>query len=238
MGSSSRKIITMVLWNRPDYTKAVLTALHQCEGVNDYLLLPHVEPGNDEVVSLAESIDFAEAQVTVNPERLGIGRNTYLAWQQAFRKADFIIHIEDDTVPSPDCLRYMEHCCPAYRRDQRTFSVSSYNRLRCHPRLHHAICRRPPYTCWLVGLWKDRWEWIRRRWNPDPERYATYLTNQVRHYELDEIYPLLSRRQNIGAERGVHVPSPEWHRANQHTEHWAGNYDLKPRKFREVRSPT
>ncbi len=234
MNSKSQKVITMVLWNRPDYTRTVLAALRACEGIGDYLLLPHVEPGNEQVLALVNSIDFAETRVTLNPTRLGIGRNTYLAWQDGFRKADFIIHIEDDTVPSRDCLRYMEHCRRAYRDDQEIFSISSYNRAPCRSLQHYHISRRPPYTCWLIGVWKDRWQWIKSRWNPDPERYATYLTNQLRHYQLDEVYPLLSRSQNIGAENGFHVPSADWHRANHHTEHWAGNYDLKPGKYREV----
>jgi hypothetical protein len=227
----------MVLWNRPDYTRTVLRALQECTGIGDYLLLPHLEPGNDEVLSLVQSIRFAQTRITRNPRRLGIGKNTYLAWQEGFTKADFVIHIEDDTVPARDCLRYMEYCRRAYRRDQGVFSVSSYNRTPCRPNQRYHISRRRPYTCWLIGIWKDRWEWIRNRWNSDPERYATHLTNQVRRYHLDEIYPLLSRSQNIGAERGVHVPSVEWHRANQHTEHWAGNYNLGPGKYREVRRP-
>jgi hypothetical protein len=237
MPAASRNIITMVLWNRPAYTRAVLTALRGCSGIGDYLLLPHVEPGNDEVLSLVQAIEFAETRLTLNPRRLGIGKNTYLAWQEGFTKSDFIIHIEDDTVPARDCLRYLEHCRRAYRRDHEVFSVSSYNRLPCPPNQLYHISRRPPYTCWLVGIWKDRWEWIRSRWSTDPERYATHLTNQVRRYRLDEIYPLLSRSQNIGAERGVHVPSAEWHRANHYTEHWAGNFNLRAGKYREVPRP-
>jgi hypothetical protein len=230
-----KKVITLVLYNRPDYTRQVLDALRRCDGIEDYTLLPHIEPGNDCVLALVEAIDFAEVTITRNPVRLGIGRNTYLAWEHGARAADFFIHIEDDTVPARDCLRYMEHCGRAYRDDQQVFSVASYNRSPCEPARYYQIARRRPYTCWLVGVWRDRWEWIKRRWDPHPGRYAVHVTNQLSHYDLKEIHPLLSRSQNIGAEDGVHVPSAEWHRLNHFTEHWAGNLDLPPGPYSESR---
>ena len=228
-----KKVITLILYNRPDYTRSVLDALRRCAGVGEYLILPHIEPGNEEVVALARQIDFAPVIVTVNPHRLGIGRNTFLAWEHGFSKADFIVHIEDDTVPAHDCLRFMEYCGRTYASDDSVFSVAAYNRVPCPPSEYYQISRRPPYTCWLVGTWKNRWEWIKDRWSSDPDRYARWMTATLSQYELSEVYPALSRSQNIGAERGVHVPSPEWHRRNQHTEHWAGKFDLVPGPYQE-----
>src|SRR5258708_27676946 len=142
-----KKVITMVLYNRPDYTKAVLEALRRCDGIGDYLLLPHIEPGDEEVLALVKSIDFAGVKITLNRRRLGTGRNTFLAWRHGFREADFIVHIEDDTVPARDCLRFMEHCREAYRDDQEIFSVAAYNKLPCAPSRYYDVSRRRPYTC-------------------------------------------------------------------------------------------
>ena len=83
-------------------------------------------------------------------------------------------------------------------------------------------------------MWKDRWEWARNNWNTDPARYATHLNNELAKRGLKEVYPLLSRSQNIGAKGGVHVPSVEWHRKNHHTQHWAGNHDLAPGTYCEA----
>ena len=46
---SVRNVITMCHFNRPDYSRQVIEALRVCEGIGDYLILPHVEPGNDAV---------------------------------------------------------------------------------------------------------------------------------------------------------------------------------------------
>lgn len=228
-----KKVITLVLHNRPDYTKIVLNALRRCDGVEEYLILPHIEPGNKMVLSLAKSINFAKVQITLNKRKLGIARNTYKAWEHGFKKADFIIHLEDDTVPARDCLRYMEHCAEAYQDDPKIFSISGYNRSSCKPFQYYQIARRNPFACWAVGLWKNRWEWARKRWSRDRDLYAVHLNNELTKFELKEIYPLLSRAQNIGSENGIHVPSVEWHRQNQHTDYWAGNHDLRPGKYFE-----
>ena len=227
------KVITMALYNRPEYTKTVLAALRQCDGVADYLILPHVDPGNDAVVALAQGIDFAETCLTLNGRKLGCGLNTFKAWEDGFNRAEFIIHIEDDTVPARDCLRYMEHACGAYANLPQLFSVSSYNRERCQPEDYFRIGRRSAYTCWLVGLWHDRWLWAKDHWNPDPKRYATHLSKEAQSRNWQEAYPYLSRSQNIGAEGGVHVVSAEWHHKYHHTEHWAGNLDLPPSDYHE-----
>ena len=219
-----KKVITIILHDRPDYTKIVLDALSKCDGIAEYLILLHIEPGNEEVLSLAKS----------NTEKLGIACNTYQAWEHGFKKSDFIVHFEDDTVPAQDCLRYMEYCRQAYRDDSKVFSVSAYNRSSCKPFQYYHIYCRNPYTCWAVGIWKNRWEWVKDNWSRDPDSYAVHLTKYLAGFDLKEIYPLLSRAQNIGVERGVHVPSPEWHRQNQHTDYWAKNYNLHSGKYFEA----
>jgi|GEM_PF-996127 len=228
-----KKVITLVLYNRPDYTRRVLAALRACDGVGNYLILPHVEPGNDEVLALAEKIDFAQVKLTLNPRRLGIGRNTWLAWNHGFQEADFIVHLEDDTVPARDCLRFMEHCRRAYLDDPEIFSVAAYHRSPCARSRFHEISRRRYYTCWLVGLWKNRWQWCQSRWHRDSSQYAAYLNHLLGEHGLKEVYPLLSRAQNIGAENGTFVPSADWHRRHHHTKFWAGRRTL-PGKFSEA----
>jgi len=44
------RVITMTAYRRPAYTREVFAALAQCDGVGDWLLLPNVEPGHEEVI--------------------------------------------------------------------------------------------------------------------------------------------------------------------------------------------
>ena len=230
-------VITMVLYNRPIYTKVVLDALKLCDNICNYVLLAFIEPGNDEVIELVKTISFAETKIKINPQCFGGGRNTYQAWDRGFESSDFIIHLEDDTVPAPDSLRFMEYCRVRYHEQKQIFSISSYNRYSCPPDQYYAISTRQAYTCWMVGIWRDRWEWAKKDWSPDHKRYATHLTRRAANERLREAYPLLSRVQNIGVENGIHEHSDEWHRVYHHTNHWAGNHTLLPKPYIEVGNP-
>jgi len=134
------------------------------------------------VLALAKAIAFAEVKITLNKKKLGIARNTYQAWEHGFKKADFIVHLEDDTVPARDCLRYMEHYSKIYRDNPNVFSVSGYNRSSCKSYQYYQIAQRNPFTCWLVGLWKNRWEWVRNNWSKEEDLYAVHLNKDLKKY--------------------------------------------------------
>ena len=103
------RVITMTSYRRPDYTREVLNALAKCEGISDWLFLPNVEPGNDEVIAAFREWDACESRLVVNDKRLGLNKNTHDAVYQAFKlRADVMLHLEDDTVPSPDALHYFD----------------------------------------------------------------------------------------------------------------------------------
>lgn len=106
-GEFMLRVITMTAYRRPDYTRQVLDALAQCNGIGDWIFLPNVEPGNDEVIELFRSWDACECRLVVNETRLNLNRNTHAAVSRAYDlRADTILHLEDDTVPSLDALLY------------------------------------------------------------------------------------------------------------------------------------
>jgi hypothetical protein len=224
-----KKLITFALQGRPDYLRSVLEALRKCDGIHEYLILPHIEPGNEEVLSLVKSIDFAKVQITLNQEKLGITHNTYQAWQNGFTKSDFIIHFEDDMIPSRDCLRYVEHCSEMYRDDPKVFSITAYNQSQCRPFQYHFVSRRSPCVFGLVGIWRNRWEWIKNNWSRDPDSYAAHLTNYLAKFELNEIYPHFSRSQHVGAKTKINAPC-----IKKHGESVIHNYELHTGVFKEV----
>jgi GT2 family glycosyltransferase len=101
------RAITMTAYRRPAYTREMLAALAQCDGIADWILLPNVEPGHEEVITAFRDWKASEVRLLVNHERLGLNRNTHDALFRAYQlRADVIVHLEDDAVPSPDALRY------------------------------------------------------------------------------------------------------------------------------------
>jgi hypothetical protein len=134
---------------------------------------------------------------------------------------DFWIHIEDDTVPSPDFLDYMEWARHQYADDTRVFSIASYNREAPQPDEIYAVKRRNYFTCWAFGIWRHSWTKVRAAARAGNDSWATPTCKYVVEQGLVEVFPVLSRCQNIGAVGGVHVPSAEWHAKNHHSEHVA-----------------
>ncbi len=93
------KVITMTAYRRPQYTREVLDALAQCDGIGDWTLIPNVEPGNTEVIAAFRDFHACECRLVVNERRLGLNRNTLAALMRAFHmKADHVVHLKDDTA--------------------------------------------------------------------------------------------------------------------------------------------
>jgi hypothetical protein len=51
---------------------------------------------------------------------------------------------------------------------------------------------------------------------PDDDNSWDVIVNHALRAGRYEVFPTVSRIQNIGAEQGTHVPSAEWHAANHH----------------------
>jgi hypothetical protein len=226
-------VITATHYNRADYTAASLAALAKCEGIGDCLYVARVEHSCDAVIAAVRAIDFCEVDLVINPQRLGCNANTIAAIEAGFDRSEFVIHVEDDVLLAPDALAYFWWARAAYCGDPRVATVAAYNRDKQspHPALHHHVHRRVWFHPWGWGTWRDRW----RNTLADAAvgvgsgrlTWDTALGHRVVDAKLSEVYPVLSRSQNIGVRSSIHPPggffTPAWHREHQHCPHWAGD---------------
>jgi len=236
---SHKKIITLTVYSRPDYTKTVLDALSQCYGVEDYRLMVSTDKDvHPEVRELVNQIDFCESEVLVYPQAVDQTKIALRALSVAFSLTDYSIYFEDDTVPALDCLRYFEYCAEAYKEDDSILSITGYA-----PKLNgthdegqrkesevHALRRNEWFTPWTWATWKDRWKHMRYTWGKYPFSWDLNLNEERKLHNKVEIVPLLARTENIGAEGGRNCPNPDWHYRNQwNRNNYAGNgqYQLK-----------
>jgi predicted O-methyltransferase YrrM len=208
---SAEKVVTMTLFRRPRYARQVLEALARCEGIDAYLVLLHIESGYPEVLEVARRAKFARKILVENADVLGCSTNTRAAIHHGFQYADFVIYLDDDTVPAGDCLRFFEWARLTYRDDPTVFTVTPYAREAPSPDRYFEVIRSRWFTPWGWGTWRDRWEEISASWNHDPSVSWDVRVNAIRAGRF-EVRPLLARIQNIGAEEGTHCPSPEFHR--------------------------
>jgi hypothetical protein len=215
--------IVMTMYKRFEYTSTVLkSVVKNAQDIGDIPFLMFVDRGCDDVADLA--LRFAKnsglrAEVFLARERLGCNQNTFRAIDTAMDSHDAVIAIEDDVVLGRDAIRYFKWGLGEYADDPSIFSISGYHRDNAITDDVSGVARR---RCWFVpwgwATWRDRWE--RARGPVDPGvSWDTWLSEHVRKGRY-EVYPPLSRTQNIGAHGGQHVPSAEWHAENQWNPVW------------------
>ena len=205
--------ITVSAYNRPEYLQQTLAALRACDGFDSCRVVVLIDPSDEagrcaEVATTLGFVCFAYAtRVKCNAAIMNA-----FAYGFQVMESEFHLHFEDDTVPTRDALRWFAWARDAYRDQARIMNVSGYQRVS-NGCLDECGARRW-FTPWGWGVWRDRWDGLAAGWVRDDATSWDVIVNHVLRAGRHEVFPTVSRIQNIGAERGTHVPSAEWHAAN------------------------
>ncbi len=236
-----RKVITMCHYKRPQYSREVLDALRACDGIGDYLILPHVEPGDEEVRALIEAIDFAECLPTFHNIRQGLNANTENALADGFARSDYVIHLEDDILCAPDALRYFEWCRARFAADESVFTVSGYNREPdpSVPNMYHRVRRRRSFTPIGWATWRNRWDQFGGALRVLPYPWDMFMNDAfpasgIPQFQV-EVFPELSRVQHIGLISSISFETPEWYEEHFSVKCWSGDAGVPAGEFHGCR---
>lgn len=218
------KVITMSLYRRLDYTQQVLEALSKCDGIDEYQVFIHCEPGYPRVVEAARMSAIPNKEIVVNHKQLGCTLNINTALHHGFEHSDYVIHVEDDILFAKDALRYFEWANQKFKYDPFVFTVGGYHKEVVSPDKFYTYRRERWFTPWGWATWRDRYEFINHIISLNSTETMSWdeITNKCARGDRVQVIPLLSRTQNIGAVNGTYCPGPEWHRENQFNEFWAG----------------
>jgi len=214
--------VTMTAYRRPKYTLQVLQSLQACavpDGVRLSCFIglePGVQATKRVANQFAASADFP-VYVLPRKKRLGLNRNTQDVLTHAYHAGEAsLLHIEDDTVLSPDALLYYTWALRTHGRRKDVFSIAGYNKPKKQPAFD-AVGEREWFTCWGWAVTRERWKEILQNWDlSNPRSFAWPVNRKIRKGRL-EIYPELSRVQNIGYEKGENGRSAAWYRNNHRT---------------------
>ena len=231
---TSPLVVTIVAFNRPQYLKRVTAALAAARGVEEATVLFFLEPANREVIRAARAFAASgrskRSMVQVNPVIFGMPHNLRQAVEVGLTRSDFVVLLEDDIVVSPDALEYLNWARRRYADDPGVFSVSLYADIgraenmaepgdpdELAPSEWFAAARRDWFTPWGWGFWRDRFEPVAHVYTGydnqmNMEYLGVALSNIGQEVEgssglrgnRSEIFPLLSRSNNIGVEGGIH----------------------------------
>ena len=225
------KTLSITLYNRPKYTQILLDHLNNCFGIDEYQIFIYCEPDQPDTIALVENFRTNQTKLTINPNKFGCNKNIYQAIDNGFTLNDYHIHLEDDTIPGRDFLIYCEWANQKYANNEEIFSVSGYvnsdNKIEQYVEkntLYNSINQRRWFTPWGWATWRNRWLAVRDHLIPVLNNpYVSWdfvLHHLLTNSNTMEIYPMVSRIQNIGAENGSFCPGADWHKNNQHNNYW------------------
>jgi hypothetical protein len=222
--------ITISGYNRPEYLARTCEALSRCVGVASCDITLLLDPC-DQTPDCREIAERYGWQVYVYEAHAGCNGSIRTCLEYGFRMkgGDYHVHLEDDCVPTRDALLWFSWARDRYRYDPNVFTVSGYRRDSggC---IDTSGIRRW-FTPWGWATWPDRAEQMLRGWATDDGPSWDIIVNHVLRGPRCEAFPSVSRIQNIGAEKGVHVPNAEWHAANHHVPVTADDLDGEPVMF-------
>jgi hypothetical protein len=232
-GIEMKPCIVMTSYRRPNYTRRVLDALAVAIGMEEHTLHLFIEPGHiEKFYNMIESYPYS-LDVHANETRLGCNANTVQALMFGAKNGDYIVAIEDDTVPDIDALEFMDF-------GMKLAGISSCYRA--------PGCSGFDLRATLFQEWFYPWVWAMRsdmvmEYAPqivikDPMSWDTQLNHLLkRDGKLLQVCPKAARSQNIGSDEGEHVPSKHWHYQHQFNEDWAGSKKHDPVMRNEFKEP-
>lgn len=128
-------IITIKAKSRPGYFQQVVTSLQHIPGIDKIAIvvsldheIDHIQDAHVNCIRACSNVDNYHVFKNKNPR--GCAGNTKLLMEHAFNEldADYVIHLEDDTVPAQDFLQYMEWGYEELVKNPNLFAVCPFNR--------------------------------------------------------------------------------------------------------------
>lgn len=216
-----RKTVTVSVCRRPEYTRRTLEALAACDGIGEYTVGVHIDEHCRTTEQIARCIASVHGwQALTSCGRWGCNQmiGNCLLWGFENNGSEYHIHLEDDTVPAPDCLRWFEWA-RNFGANPQVFTVSAYS--RDQDGAADEARARQWFTPWGWATWSNRFNEYKSQWARSGDPSWDIFVNHKFRGSRSEIYPALARTTNIGAENGTHTTPEQWN-AEQRNDRWAG----------------
>ena len=159
--------VLLITFNRPQYTKEMITALKAANVKNIFVFKDGPRPFNEddkkkskEIEELISNIDW-ECNVTTNymNNNLGCGWGPYSAISWAFQYVDRLIILEDDCIPTKAFFEYCSYLLEKYKDSDKIRHISGRNMYSEHPvfdKYDYIFTQYSPTWGWAT--WKKVWD--------------------------------------------------------------------------------
>lgn len=127
--------VLLLAYNRPDKLHGLIDALRPLAPQLVYVVVDGPKPGSDADAARVQAVRDAVAAIDwttdvhtrFRPENVGLRRSVVDGVGWATSEHGQVIVMEDDIVPGPNVIPYLEHMLERYRDDPTIAHVSGYN---------------------------------------------------------------------------------------------------------------
>lgn len=164
--------IVLIVYNRPEHTKKVVEALaRNTLAAESELFIFSDAPKNEAAAEKVNEVrkylhtisGFKSVHITERPENMGCDPSIVAGISEIISKYGRMIEVEDDTLPSPFFLKYMNDALNTFEKDERVWGVGGYTpSIKIPANYKDEIYMLPRSSAWGFGTWKNRWEIVNK----------------------------------------------------------------------------
>lgn len=157
--------IILFVYNRPNHTRQTLNYLKKNIGIEDSILYIISDGAKketwrevNEVRQIIHEVQgFKQIHIIEREENWGIEKSEIDAISMVVKKYGRAIMLEDDLIPNPGFLDYMNNSLELYEDKKQVYYIAGYNYMRRGmERTPESFFLKVP-AIWGWGTWKDRW---------------------------------------------------------------------------------
>lgn len=168
--------VALFVYNRPDHARETLMGLRRCElssetpvyvfsdGAKNQAGAEKVKAVRQMLAEFGRDHGFASFTVIEAPENRGLVKSIISGVSEVMAKHGKAIVLEDDLIPSRDCLKFMNDCLDFYESDKGIGQIAAFSPpIKLPPDYRHDVYRIRRTCSWGWATWADRWEQV--DWN-------------------------------------------------------------------------
>jgi len=156
--------VALFTYNRPDKTAAVLSALARQDMGKLYVFCDGPKNDRDKEavrqnIEIIKSFSNCDKHVQLSKENQGLARSLISGISTAFESAESLVILEDDCLPLPNMMSFIEQNLSHWREFPDVFSISAHHFIRgvALKRLPYDIFFSKRFLCWGWATWRNRW---------------------------------------------------------------------------------
>ncbi|WP_080505168.1 glycosyltransferase family 2 protein [Halorubrum aethiopicum] len=190
--------IAVFAYNRPDHLRRVLSGLQRNDVDHLYIFADGAINGQDQqqisdVREIIDQIEWCRTTVTAHDHNIGLAESLTSGIERVFEDHERIIVLEDDCVPAPNFVSFMNTSLERYADNERVMNVNGYSPpIEVPDDYPYDVYFTYRSSSWGWGTWRSAWEHFER----DPltveelERKETEL-KQITDKAGKDLYPMM-----------------------------------------------